>query len=105
MSLLQGLCSYKEGDRKKRVGFVKQCTDFFPTEIHVISSSPQAAVAELCQITETMRVLFRSFSSTCTKKQISTRAIELADITVNAHDTIGWGDPVYIRQFLHVSQC
>ncbi|KAI7886762.1 TPR-like protein [Lichtheimia hyalospora FSU 10163] len=65
------------------------------------ASSPQAAVAELCQITETMRVLFRAFSSTCTKKQISTRAIELADITVNAHDTIGWGDPVYIRQFLH----
>lgn len=67
-------------------------------------SSPQAAVAELCQITETMRVLFRAIQSTCTKKQISARAIELADITVTAHDTIGWGDPVYIRQFLHVSK-
>lgn len=72
-------------------------------DIHVITSSPQQAVSELCQITETMRVLFRAFQSTSTKKQISARAIELADITVTAHDTIGWGDPVYIRQFLHVS--
>ena len=49
-----------------------------------------------------LRKLFRSLVLVSTTDELNQRTLELANLTSNVHDRIGWGDARHLRRVLQV---
>ncbi|KAI9313544.1 hypothetical protein BX666DRAFT_2030325 [Dichotomocladium elegans] len=64
----------------------------------------QGAVTEIYHVTEVLQAMSRGFIKRDDPNKTSKHIIELVDIIVTAHDSIGWGDTRQIRSFLQFLQ-
>ncbi|KAI9484821.1 hypothetical protein BDB00DRAFT_109803 [Zychaea mexicana] len=55
---------------------------------------------DLIPVMDILRKLFRSLASVCTTTELNQRTVELANLTAQVHDRVGWGDARHLRRVL-----